>query len=172
MLKFIQTCCILIMSFRHASSHTSPEASFHSSPSNDRMLHDRPRPRPKRRDDIPPAKGPIASSRHINYGPDGHPYERVRRLREEKEERVRRYKQRNLGEEIDESHYEHQISRILQNGNLYQPLRIHFDTVSDHCNSCDSHFYHDSTLAENTPCWSSDRLRSMVFPINPNGSTS
>ena len=118
----------LFTSCKHATSHTAVEPSFYSAINHDRMMYDRPRHRPKRRGDIPPqGNEPIAASRYINYGTDGHPYERVGRLREEKEERRRRQHQRSLDVEDDP-----EILRILQNDKLYHGLRIHFDTVSDY----------------------------------------
>lgn len=84
------------------------------------FVYDRPRPRPKRREDVPPATAtnkPILQheSRYINYGEEGHPYERVRRLSHDDNQD---------GESREE------ILRNLQGDGLFKPLRIHFDTVS------------------------------------------
>ena len=154
---------ILMCCCKHALSHTPVEPSFHSSAINHgRMMYDRPRRRPKRRGDIPhKANEPIALSRYVNYGKEGHPYEQVRRLREGKEE-SRRQQRRGLDVGNDR-----EILRILQNDKLYQPLRIHFDTVS----FCAMHIHISSNSTEIISHWP-DRLRAMVLPIKPNFSKS
>jgi len=122
--------CLFMILCKHATAHTATEPSFYSSRNHDRRMYDYPRPRPKRRGDIPhKAIEPISSSRYINYGEMGHPYEQVSRLREEKEERRRHNKQRNLDEGIDSNQFDQSIFRILQNNQRFQPLRIHFDTT-------------------------------------------
>ena len=124
--------CLLIVLCRQVACHTAVEPSFYSAANimSDRALYDRPRPLPKRRIDIPPKAREqiIDPSRHVNYGRDGHPYEQARRLREEKRQRRT---QRTLQEDNVDDHYDTEIMRILQNDKIYQPLRIHFDTVSD-----------------------------------------
>lgn len=113
-----------------ALSHEATEPTFHSAHS--MLIYDRPRNRPARRGDD---MGTIAPSRYMKYR--DHPYEQVRIVREEREETRRRQKQRGLGDEKDdkndenrtEKSYDREILRILQNGDEYQPLRIHFDTT-------------------------------------------
>lgn len=120
--------CLPLIICRHATCHTSVEPSFYSAANHDRVLYDRPRLRPKRRGDTPhKEKEPIALSRYIDYGKEGHPYERVSRLREERE----RVRDRRLQEDNVVNVYDREILRILKNDKLYQSLRIHFDTVSD-----------------------------------------
>ena len=100
------------------------------------IVYDRPRSRPIRRSDVAPnTEAPItnasSSLRYVNYGTEGHPYERAWRLRDEREEGRRRRRERKLEEESgDYDNYDHEILRTLQQEELYKPLRIHFDTVS------------------------------------------
>ena len=112
----------ILLSCKYAACQPA-EPSFYSasSISHDRILYDYPRPPPKRRGDVPPRRKeePIEPLRYINYGKDGHPYEQVDRLRQ---------RHRSLTED-ENGYHENKISRILQNTQLYQPLRIHFDTV-------------------------------------------
>lgn len=107
----------------HGMAHSAAWPSFHSSlQRGGESPHVRPRRRSTRRDDVPPqSMKEIPPNRHIDYGADGHPYEQVGRVRE---------RGKSSGRHL-EAEDEAEISRILQTANeMYQPLRIHFDTVS------------------------------------------
>ncbi|KAL7542508.1 hypothetical protein ACHAWF_007188 [Thalassiosira exigua] len=128
--------CILAIGSKIVSAHEAMEPSFFSAARQERttVFNDQQQRRPKRRGDFPPSvKEPIATSRFINYGTQGHPYEQVRRVWEKKEDERRQQHQRRLNEDERRSstngdQYDHLISRILREVK-YQPLRIHFDTT-------------------------------------------
>ncbi len=97
-----------------------------------RYLHyDRPRHRPKRREDIAPFD-PIEETRFVNYGGNGHPYEKIRRLRERRTQlSVGDAKIAGLQEPEADIVNDPEVNRIISEGNAsFRPLRIHFDTVS------------------------------------------
>ncbi|KAL7447590.1 hypothetical protein ACHAXS_013072 [Conticribra weissflogii] len=96
-----------------------------------RYLHyDRPRHRPKRREDIAPFD-PIEETRFVNYGGNGHPYEKIRRLRERRTQlSVGDAKIAGLQEPEADIVNDPEVNRIISEGNAsFRPLRIHFDTT-------------------------------------------
>lgn len=95
------------------------------------LQYDRPRHRPVRRQDITPLD-PIGESRFVNYGSGGHPYERIRRLRERRRHlSVGSAKISGLQETVTDSVNDSEVNRIISEGDTsFRPLRIHFDTVS------------------------------------------
>lgn len=104
---------------------TPEEPTFYSAATSARQesnystTHDRPRTRPKRRRDVDLNDGG-ESLNHVNYGKDGHPYERVKRY----------YQQRRRWLWQTDNEIVATTRRILQEGeSLFQPIRIHFDTT-------------------------------------------
>lgn len=124
-------CAFLIFTCRHVASHTAAEPSFFSAANyGHRIIYDHPRPLPARRGDVPPQHvRPISPSRFVSYGSEGHPYERVRRLRDE----VTNEEQETGSLSEGDNQREDEILRILQADRIYHPLRIHFDTVRFQC---------------------------------------
>ena len=125
---------LLLACFEIVAPHTPAEPSFYSAATATRrhdqrvLLYDQPRPRPKKRGEVLPQSNEpieIESLRKVNYGEEGHPYEQVYRVRKE-----RRRLGKVSGDDGHQDHQDHEIHRILQNSG-YQPLRIHFDTVSN-----------------------------------------